>query len=197
MNDVSPKPSFQEEHVPFNDAVTRLPPRRWVGGLMLVGGIFPLIFAVMMTEMTGRTIFLHLNRDKYVRSEFILDGLVVDTEQSRMLGRVALTNEEILMPHVATELYLFDSPSAVVGRLPSPEAVKGRRLSIWYNPQGKKLLWDMRVVFLSEWSDLPRAGTVARMVAVQATLAAVGLVGVVRGAKRLRRPAVPDTANFV
>ena len=77
----------------------------------------------------------------------------------------------------------------MIGRPPTIDEVRGKRVAIWYNAEPPWGFPNTRVLYRSVYPELPGAGMVLRTVLVQVAIFALGVFLIRRAMKRLRRAA--------
>ena len=144
--------------------------------------------AVLLVDTTRQAIGTWRWRDGYARTELeIVYAPRSGRGSTRLEARVLSTGTELSVdgPRFPE---LMRSENALGVTLDSPEKLKGRRVSVWFNPHARNTLWgDLRVLSAAN-GELPGLADAMEYLAVLVGLSALA-VALVRPA--LRRRASP------
>jgi hypothetical protein len=103
-----------------------------------------------------------------------------------MTVQVDATGEELLTSGVPRELYIFDGPKDVAGRLMKPEEAKGKKFPIWYSSRAKGFFSDLRIAYPGEFEPAASARNAMVVIFAHLLLIALGSFLIVNGFKRTR-----------
>ena len=156
---------------------------------LLIGGIFVFFFGLMIGRMTERAWRLHLNADKYIKTE--LEIVHLDTSggdsSSTHVVRVAARGEEIVVHDLDTRITIKHGPGGVIGTLPTAAAAQGMRMPAWYTPERAGIFSDLRVAYLSEYDPLPGKAHAIKVTLVNLVFLIAGAAMVRTGYRRLKQ----------
>jgi len=156
---------------------------------LLIGGIFVFFFSLMIGRMTERAWRIHLNADRYVKTDLEiihLDETPGDGPRSHIV-RVGATGEELIVRDLDARITTKHGPGGAIGRYPPAINAKGRRMPAWYTPDAGGVLSDLRIAYLSEYDSLPHPVHVAKVTLVNLLVLTIGAMMIRTGFRRLKR----------
>jgi hypothetical protein len=162
----------------------------WRGMMLFILGILLLCFAFLFIMITERAVLLWLNTDNYVPTEVEVLQLLPDTGtngKALISVRVDATGEKLLTRGVPRELYVFDGPKDMTGKLMKPEEAKGKKFAVWYSARAKGFFSDLRIAYPGEFEPASTARNAIVVVGTHVLIIALGCLFLIKGYKRTRR----------
>lgn len=157
---------------------------------LLIGGIFVFFFGLMVGRLTERAWRLHLNAERYIKTELEilhLDDTPGEGGPGAHVVRVAATGEEIIVHDLDTRITTKHGPGGVIGTLPTATAVQGMRMPAWYTPNAGGVFSDLRVAYLSEYDSLPGKAHAIKVTLVNLAFLVAGAATIRTGYWRLKK----------